>query len=172
MINNIMSVDLEDYFCDLPIDKWEDHESRIVQTTIPMLELFKKYDVKATFFVVGYFAEKFPDLIKKIHDDGHEIGTHTFSHIDLRKSKKSEIISDLEKSITAIESITGEKILGFRAPFFSINENNAWVFDILKKQINSNRLIIFATHNRFFAKKSDCMLEIVNGSIKTINARV
>lgn len=128
-----MSVDLEDYFCDLPIDKWEDHESRIVQTTIPMLELFKKYDVKATFFVVGYFAEKFPDLIKKIHDDGHEIGTHTFSHIDLRKSKKSEIISDLEKSITAIESITGEKILGFRAPFFSINENNAWVFDILKK---------------------------------------
>ncbi len=133
MISNIMSVDLEDYFCDLPIDKWVEHKSRIIETTIPILELFKKHDVHATFFVVGYFAEKFPDLIKRIHDDGHEIGTHTFSHIDLRKVNKNEIITDLEKSISAIESITEEKIIGFRAPFFSIDENNFWIFDILKK---------------------------------------
>ena len=59
MISNIMSVDLEDYFCDLPIDKWVEHKSRIIETTIPILELFKKHDVHATFFVVGYFAEKF-----------------------------------------------------------------------------------------------------------------
>ena len=133
MTNNIMSVDLEDYFCDLPIHNWSKYKSRIVETTTPMLELFKKYNVKATFFVVGYFAEKFPELIKEIHDQGHEIGTHTFSHIDLRKVNKSELINDLEKSISTIESITGEKILGFRAPFFSINRKNSWVFDILKK---------------------------------------
>jgi len=128
-----MSVDLEDYFCDLPIDKWPHYKSRIVETTIPILEMFEKYDVKATFFVVGYFAKKFPDLIKKIHDQGHEIGTHTFSHIDLRKVNQDELIADLEESISTIENITGEKILGFRAPFFSINKSNSWVFDILKR---------------------------------------
>ena len=133
MNQNIMSVDLEDYFCDLPINEWSKYKSRIIETTNPLLDLFDEYNVKATFFVVGYFAEKFPKLIKQIYDKGHEIGTHTFSHIDLRKVSKSEIESDLEKSISVLESLTGEKILGFRAPFFSINKNNGWVMNILKK---------------------------------------
>ena len=132
MTNNIMSVDLEDYFCDLPINEWSKYKSRIRETTVPLLDMFENYNVKATFFVVGYFAEKFPDLIKLIHDKGHEIGTHTFSHIDLRKVSKDELVSDLEKSIIAIESITGEKVLGFRAPFFSITKKNSWVIDVLK----------------------------------------
>ena len=133
MNQNIMSVDLEDYFCDLPINEWSQYKSRIIETTNPLLDLFEEYNVKATFFVVGYFAEKFPKLIKQIHDKGHEIATHTFSHIDLRKVSKSEIESDLEKSMSVLESLTGEKILGFRAPFFSINKNNGWVMNILKK---------------------------------------
>ena len=133
MITNIMSVDLEDYFCDLPFSQWPNYRSRIVETTNPLLEFFDNYNIKATFFVVGYFAEKFPDLIKKIHDKGHEIGTHTYSHIDLRKTSKEELIKDLEKSISSLESITGEKILGFRAPFFSINKKNTLVMKILKK---------------------------------------
>jgi peptidoglycan-N-acetylglucosamine deacetylase len=128
-----MSVDLEDYFCDLPITEWSKHKSRILETTLPILDLFEEYDVTATFFVVGYFAEKFPNLIKQIHDKGHEIASHTFSHIDLRKTSKSELENDLEKSISILESIIGEKILGFRAPYFSINNNNAWVMDVLKK---------------------------------------
>ena len=129
MNQNIMSVDLEDYFCDLPINEWSKYKSRIIETTNPLLDLFDEYNVKAIFFVVGYFAEKFPKLIKQIYDKGHEIGTHTFSHIDLRKVSKSEIESDLEKSISVLESLTGEKILGFRAPFFSINKSNVWVMD-------------------------------------------
>jgi peptidoglycan-N-acetylglucosamine deacetylase len=133
MNQNIMSVDLEDYFCDLPVNEWSKYKSRILQTTDTLLNLFEETNTKATFFVVGYFAEKFPELIKKIHDQGHEIGSHTFSHIDLRKYNKLEIELDLKKSISVLESLTGEKVLGFRAPFFSINESNAWVIDILKK---------------------------------------
>ncbi len=133
MTNNIMSVDLEDYFCDLPINEWSKYKSRILETTDTLLNLFEETNTKATFFVVGYFAEKFPKLIKKIHDQGHEIGSHTFSHIDLRTVSKNDIEIDLEKSISVLESLVGEKILGFRAPFFSINKNNAWVMDILKK---------------------------------------
>jgi peptidoglycan-N-acetylglucosamine deacetylase len=133
MTQNIMSVDLEDYFCDLPINQWSNYKSRLEKTTNPILDLFEENNVKATFFVVGYFAEKFPKLIKKIHDRGHEISTHTFSHIDLRKYNKLEIELDLKKSISVLESLTGEKVLGFRAPFFSIDQNNTWVMEILKK---------------------------------------
>ncbi len=60
-----MSVDLEDYFCDLPFDKWENYESRVVQNTEVILELFEKYDIKSTFFTLGYIADKFPNLIQK-----------------------------------------------------------------------------------------------------------
>jgi len=137
MIKNIMSVDLEDYFCDLPFSDWSHYPSRIIETTEVLLDLFEKYHVKATFFVIGYIAEKFPDLIKKIHENGHEIASHSYSHPDLRKITKDEFESDFVKSLQVIENITGEKVLGlgFRAPFFSINHNNFWVFDILRKHI-------------------------------------
>jgi len=133
--NNIMSVDLEDYFCDLPFSTWPKYESRLLQTTQTLLDLFEKHEVKATFFVLGYLAEKFPALIKKIHEGGHEIASHSYSHPDLRKITKVEFENDFLKSLQIIEKITNEKVLGFRAPFFSINKKNFWVFDVLRKYI-------------------------------------
>jgi len=130
-----MSVDLEDYFCDLPFSEWPKHQSRIEQTTELILELFDKYQVKATFFTLGYIAENFPNLIKKIHEKGHELASHSYSHIDLRQVTREEFEKDFLKSIKSIENITGEKVLGFRAPFFSINKNNFWVFDVLRKHV-------------------------------------
>jgi len=132
-LDNIMSVDLEDYFCDLPFSKWDSFESRVVETTEPILQLFHKYKVKATFFTLGYIAEKFPDLIQKIVRDGHEIASHGYSHLDIRKLSKEQFEEDLLKSIKILESITGEKILGFRAPFFSIDKNNLWALNIIRK---------------------------------------
>src|SRR5690348_10232182 len=124
IIKNIMSVDLEDYFCDLPFSEWEKYDSRVEQTTNFLLDIFSKYKVKATFFTLGYIADKFPKLIKHIHDNGHEIGTHSYSHIDLRKVTEEEFKIDFLKSVQSIEKITGEKVLGFRAPFFSIDKSN------------------------------------------------
>jgi len=134
-VTNIMSVDLEDYYCDLPFSEWSKYESRIIKNTEKILILFEKYNVNATFFVLGYIAEKFPELIKKISDLGHEISSHTYSHIDLRKVNKEEFEKDFFKSINILEKITGKKVEGFRAPFFSINKNNYWVFEILSKNI-------------------------------------
>ncbi len=135
-ITNIMSVDLEDYYCDLPFLEWPKYESRIIKNTKLILEMFEKYDVKATFFVLGYIAEKFPDLIKKISELGHEIASHGYAHIDLRKVSKEQFEEDFFKSINILEKITGKKVEGFRAPFFSINENNYWVFEILSENIS------------------------------------
>jgi polysaccharide deacetylase family protein (PEP-CTERM system associated) len=134
-VTNIMSVDLEDYYCDLPFSEWSKYDSRVVENTEKILELFEKYNVNATFFVLGYIAEKFPELIKKISGLGHEISSHTYSHMDLRKVSKEEFKEDFFKSKNILEKITGEKVKGFRAPFFSINKNNYWVFEILSKNL-------------------------------------
>jgi len=134
-MKNIMSVDLEDYYCDLTFSEWEKYEDRVEENTKEILELFDKYNVKATFFTVGYIAEKFPLLIKDIQDRGHEIGTHSYAHIDLRKVTKEDFEKDLIKSIKIIESITNEKVFGFRAPFFSVTKDRNWIYDILRKYV-------------------------------------
>jgi len=130
---NIMSVDLEDFFCDLPFESWSQYESRVLANTNKILDLFEKYQVKATFFTLGYIAEKFPDLIKKIDKKGHEIASHSYSHLDIRKTTEKEFENDIKKSIEILEKITGKKVLGFRAPYFSIDKKSFWAMKILSK---------------------------------------
>jgi len=134
-MKNIMSVDFEDDLNSVPLSERPSYERRFIETTNILLNLLKKYSVKATFFTLGSTAENFPDLIKKILEDGHEIGSHSFSHIDLRKVSKDEFEKDFLKSLQILEKITGEKVLGFRAPWFSVDQNNFWVFDVLRKHL-------------------------------------
>ena len=131
--NNIMSVDLEDFFCDLPFESWSKYESRVLKNTNKILDLFEKYQIKATFFTLGYIAEKFPDLIKKIDDKGHEIASHSYSHLDIRKTTEKDFENDIVKSIKILEEIIGKKVLGFRAPYFSIDKKSFWAMKILSK---------------------------------------
>lgn len=130
-----MSIDLEDYFCDLPFDVWPKYQSRVEESTDVLLDLFERYNVKATFFTLGYIAEKFPRLIKKINEHGHELGSHSYTHLDLRKTTQDDFEKDLIRSITVLEKVSGQKILGFRAPYFSVEPRNSWVFNVLKKYL-------------------------------------
>jgi peptidoglycan-N-acetylglucosamine deacetylase len=132
-ITNFMSVDLEDYYCDLPISEWSKFESRIEENTHVILDLFDKYDVKATFFTLGYIGEQFPELVKEISKKGHEIASHSYSHLDLRKHTKENVEKDLVKSINILEKIVGKEIKGFRAPFFSLDQNSFWAMEIIGK---------------------------------------
>ena len=132
-ITNFMSVDLEDYYCDLPISEWSKFEPRVEENTQLILDLFDKYDVKATFFTLGYIGERFPNLIKEIQNKGHEIASHSYSHLDLRKFSEKEIEEDLKKSINVLEKITGNEIKGFRAPFFSLDKNSFRIMPIIKR---------------------------------------
>jgi len=134
-MKNIMSVDLEDYFCTLPFSEWKKYESRLFKPTMKILELFDKYDAKATFFTLGYIAEKHPELIKEIKSRGHEIAAHGYSHTNLNKLTKVEFEKDLIKSMKIIQEVSGEKVRGFRLPQFSI-KNNEWAFDIMKKYLD------------------------------------
>jgi len=131
-----MSVDLEDYYCDLPYDKWDEYPSRIVEATDVLLKLFEKYNISATFFTLGYIAQRHPDLIEKVMTKGHEIASHGYSHTAMQKfPRRQDFESDLIKSLELLRRIAGERVLGFRAPYFSINEQYFWAFKILRKHL-------------------------------------
>jgi peptidoglycan-N-acetylglucosamine deacetylase len=132
-MRNIMSVDLEDYFSHLPLSEWKKYESRVVKTTRTILDLFEKYGVSATFFTIGYIAEKYPELIEEVVSKGHEIASHGYSHNDIKKVSRTEFELDLKKSLYVLRKVSGQKVVGFRAPYCSINKNNFWAFQVMKK---------------------------------------
>jgi polysaccharide deacetylase family protein (PEP-CTERM system associated) len=133
-IVNAFTVDFEDWYQGLEIhkiDTWHKFEPRIERNCVKILEILKAYDVKATFFVLGYLAEKFPDLIKMIHNLGHEIGSHGFSHTQVFRLSRGEFDSEIKRTNEAICKITGKQPIGFRAPIFSIIQQSYWAFDVL-----------------------------------------
>ena len=131
---NILTIDVEDWYMDTDISTWDSYEDRIVESTNKILKILDERNTNATFFVVGYVAEHFPELIEDIKDRGHEIGTHGYSHTSIKKQTSSEFEKDLLKSVRILEDITKDKISGYRACEFSIGEKTAWAIDILKKK--------------------------------------
>ena len=134
-----MSVDLEDWYhiCGIEnqqwADEWQKYSSCLEKNVDKILHLFEKYDVKATFFVVGYIADKNPALIKKIADSGHELAAHGYFHRRIFDMTPEEFENDLLKAKKAIEAVSGKKILGYRAPEWSLKKGFEWVLDVLKK---------------------------------------
>ena len=105
-LKNIMSVDLEDYYCDLPFVDWPKYQERVTDNTKLILDLFERYNVSATFFTLGYVAEKFPELIETIVAKGHEIATHSYAHLDARKISEDEFEILLENLKPPLKEIT------------------------------------------------------------------
>lgn len=152
----MMSVDLEDHFCDLPINEWEKYPSRVVSTTKKLLKIFDDHNVQATFFTLGYVAERHPELIEEIVKKGHEIASHSYSHFNLKKISKKSFEADFLKSIHILQKTSGDKILGFRAPWFSISNENLDIYKILSKSVKYDSSIYpvgphygFANASRF-----------------------
>jgi len=136
---NALTVDLEDWYHICGVEdysntlKWDAYESRIVRNANKVLSLLRTYNAKATFFVLGYIAFKEPELIKDIKKEGHEIATHGFWHRRIFEMTEDEFEEDVGKSISAISSITKERVTGFRAPEWSINKKTPWALDVLRK---------------------------------------
>ena len=105
----------------------------IFEMTKPILDVLDEYNVKATFFVLGLVAEKYPELIEEIYDKGHEVASHAYSHKTLFELGKDEFEREMDKSVQLLRHITKENPIGFRAPSFSVDNSTKWVFDVLKK---------------------------------------
>ena len=130
---NLLSIDVEDWYSDLNIKEWKNYKDIIVQSTNKILKILKERNIQATFFVLGYFANKHPELIEKIIEENHEVSSHGYSHSAITELTQDEFKDDLLRSIKTLEKITGDKVWGFRAPFFTIVEETSWAIDIMKE---------------------------------------
>ena len=134
---NLLTVDLEEWFVAeiltsrYSYDDWSGLKSTVVKNTYRLLELFRQKNVSATFFVLGWCAEKYPDLLKDIVAEGHEIGCHSFYHRRVDTLTRDSFRTDIENATEAIASACGARPRGFRAPSWSINETNPWAFEVL-----------------------------------------
>ena len=134
---NILTFDIEEWFHLLDNDstrtvhQWSKYESRIHLNMDKIFTLLDNSNTSATFFIVGWIAKKYPEIIKRIDKYGYEIGSHTNMHQLMYEQSRKEVQQDLKSSIDILESITGKKVKAFRAPGFSITEKNKWVFEIL-----------------------------------------
>ncbi len=136
-IINALSFDIEDWFHLVDIkslenpDHWPSLPSIVEHETNQILQTLDQYNTHATFFILGWIAQKYPHIPKLIADSGHELATHSFFHRRVDKLTPDQFHNDLKNSIDAIQQPTGKKILGFRAPSFSITPGSEWAFDIL-----------------------------------------
>lgn len=138
MVNGL-SVDVEDYFHVSAFDKhiaaadWERHESRVEANTRRLLDLFDGMGARATFFTLGWVAERHPQLIREIHARGHEVGSHGYRHKMVTRMDPDEFRDDVQKTKDILEDIIGERVNGFRAASFSIVPDSVWAMEILEQ---------------------------------------
>lgn len=137
---NVLSVDLEDWFhiCGvdhvLPRSCWDTLESRVERNTFRILDLLASRGVRATFFVLGYVAERHPALIRAIRDRGHEIAAHGLTHRRVYEMTPEAFREDLRRAAGVISGITGQRVQGFRAPEWSIRDDSLWALQILAEE--------------------------------------
>ncbi|MCC7202310.1 MAG: DUF3473 domain-containing protein [Nitrospirae bacterium] len=136
MINGL-SIDVEEYFnveafADrIHFEDWDKFESRVENSTNSILAILRQHNVKATFFVLGWVAERHPDLIRGIHAQGHEVACHGYAHKLIYSQTPDQFKEDLRRSRRILEDIIGEKVIGYRAPSYSITKDSLWALDIL-----------------------------------------
>ncbi|HET8624184.1 MAG TPA: XrtA system polysaccharide deacetylase [Gemmatimonadales bacterium] len=133
----IFSVDVEEYFQVLaferavPRTEWERMPSRVEASVDRLLELLARHDAIGTFFTVGWLAERKPALVRRIADQGHEIAAHSWWHRRVTSLSEDEFRDDVHRCRDVLEQVSGRRVIGFRAPSFSIVPGAEWAFDVL-----------------------------------------
>jgi polysaccharide deacetylase family protein (PEP-CTERM system associated) len=139
-MKNALSVDVEDWFqvgafeTVIARDAWETLPRRVERNTDAVLALFDEAGVKATFFTLGWIAERHPALIRRIAEAGHEIASHGWDHKRVFTMSEAEFRADLERARAAIEDASGQRLSGYRAPSFSVDARTPWAHPVLAEQ--------------------------------------
>lgn len=138
-ITNALTIDVEDYFqvsAFAPyIDRahWDQRECRVESNIDRILQLLADHDTRATFFTLGWLAERYPDMVRRIVDEGHELASHGYGHERVSDLSEPEFFSDIDHAKCILEALSGQAILGYRAPSFSIGAGNLWALDTLQR---------------------------------------
>lgn len=136
-VKHAMTVDVEDYFHVaafskvIDTSKWSEYPSRVERNTDVLLELFKQKNIKATFFVLAWVAERYPQIVKAIVEQGHELASHGYSHQLVYEQSPDIFREETHKSKTILEDIGQKPVLGYRAASYSITAKSLWALDIL-----------------------------------------
>jgi polysaccharide deacetylase family protein (PEP-CTERM system associated) len=135
----VLTVDVEDYYqvsafeSVVPFADWERYESRVERNTYRLLELFERYHTSATFFVLGWIAERHPGLIRAVHAQGHEVASHGYAHRRVYTQTPAQFRAETQHSKRLLEELTGQPVLGYRAASYSITTQSLWALDILRE---------------------------------------
>ena len=137
---NAMTIDVEDYFhvsvFEKTVDRsrWDTLETRVRANTGRLLDLFDEHRVRGTFFVLGWVAERYPDLVKTIADRGHELASHGYAHRLVYDQTAEAFREDVRRAKDLIESAAAQPVRGYRAPSFSITARSMWALDVLLEE--------------------------------------
>lgn len=135
---NALTVDVEDYFQvsafegHIGRDDWDRLPARVEQNTAVILDLFAQHDVKATFFTLGWVAQRFPGLVRAIVEQGHELACHGMDHVRVTEQTPRQFREDVCQSKALLEDIGGVPVIGYRAASYSIGKSNLWALEVLE----------------------------------------
>ena len=138
-IRNALTVDVEDYFqvsaLSPYIDRrhWDDIPCRVERNVDRLLLRFDEHGAKATFFTLGWVAQRYPQLVRRIVDAGHELASHGHAHMRASEQSRADFDADIRRAKGILEDISGLPVRGYRAPSFSISAQNWWAFDCLRE---------------------------------------
>jgi polysaccharide deacetylase family protein (PEP-CTERM system associated) len=157
---NILTIDIKDYFQVhafsnvIKFEEWGNYECRIERNTDRILEILDSVrspqKVQGTFFVLGWIAERYPDLVRRIHKEGHEIACHGYAHKLIYDQSKEEFRNDIKKAKATLEDITGNEVIGYRAPGYSITNKSQTAFEILAEEGFKYDSSIFPIRHDFY----------------------
>ncbi len=175
MKNNIMSIDVEDYymvsaFSDIiRFENWETFDSRVEKNTYRILDLLNEYRVKATFFILGWVGEHYPNLVRDIHKAGHEVASHGYNHRLVYELSPEEFRADIRKAKRILEDISGDSVIGYRAASYSVVRETFWALDILIEEGFSYDSSIFPVyHDRYGVPDADRFPNLISRGGSTI----
>lgn len=177
IIRNAMTIDVEDYFQVsafapyIPRETWDSIPCRVENNIDRILALLDEKQIKATFFTLGWIAQRYPSMIKRMAQDGHELASHGWGHARVTDLDAAEFREDITRSKALLEDISGQAILGYRAPSFSINSKNLWALDCLEEAGYRYSSSIYPVHHdhygmpnaprfAFYPGKNDGLLEV------------
>jgi polysaccharide deacetylase family protein (PEP-CTERM system associated) len=136
-ITNALTIDVEDYFqvsafapC-IARSEWDSRECRVERNVERIMALLDRHQVKATFFTLGWIAERYPELVREMARRGHEVASHGYAHQRASDQSRADFLDDITRAKVILESLSGQAVRGYRAPSFSIGTGNLWAFDCL-----------------------------------------
>lgn len=153
LITNALTIDVEDYFQvsafapHIARSDWNARECRVERNVHRILEMLANQDIKATFFTLGWIAERYPQLVRRIVRDGHELASHGYGHERASDQTEAAFFADVNLAKIVLEDLSGIEVKGYRAPSFSIGAGNLWAFDCLARAGYSYSSSVYPIHH-------------------------